>query len=399
MTMRLTDTRRAPEPDAPSPTRERRVIFERAPLLPQRARTAPVAGLAAAIVLAVLAAGASADEASPALAKYQEALDTSLDRALAYLAKEQQSDGAWSRDGGRSGQRNVTGITSLALMAFLAKGHTPGVGPYGEVLNKGIDFILQSQQSNGMLVRGDSGHGPMYSHSISTLMLSEVSGMVDAQRQAKIDVVLPKALKAILSAQQQKKDERSAGGWRYQINSSDSDISCTGWAIMALRSARNNGATVPKDAIDRGLAYIMKCNDRSGSGGFVGGFAYQPGGAAGWGRTGTALLCLELCGRHRDRYAVAAGEWIIRHLPRRVGDGEHFSYAMYYCAQGTFQLGNDYWDRFAAQMYDIMLKAQDTDGSWPVSGENEGEGGRYYTTSMAVLAMSVSYRQLPIYQR
>jgi prenyltransferase beta subunit len=353
----------------------------------------PAALISAAMLLA-LAHGAAADQASPALAKYQEALDTSLDRALAFLAKDQQSNGSWARDGGRGNQRNVTGITSLALMAFLAKGHTPGIGPYGETLNKGIDFILESQQSNGMLVRGDSGHGPMYSHNISTLMLSEVSGMVDPQRQAKIDAVLPKALKVILSAQQMPKDERNSGGWRYQIDSRDSDISCTGWAIMALRSARNNGATVPREAIDRGLAYIMKCQD-AGSGGF----AYQPGGAAGWGRTGTALLCLELCGRHRDRYALMAGQWIVRHLPRRLGDGEHFSYALYYCAQGAFQLGDDYWDPFAAQMYDLMLKAQDKDGSWPTTGENEGEGGRYYTTSMAVLAMSVSYRQLPIYQR
>jgi len=351
--------------------------------------------VAAAVSLAAIAPRASADEASPALAKYQEQLDASLDRALAFLAKEQQADGCWSREGGSRSQRNVTGITSLALMAFLAKGHTPGVGPYGDCLNKGIDFVLASQQPNGMLVRGDSGHGPMYSHNISTLMVSEVSGMVDPQRQAKIDQVLPKALKVILSAQQMQKDERSAGGWRYQIDSRDSDISCTSWAIMALRSARNNGAVVPKDAIEKGLQYIMNCRDRGGSGGF----AYQPGGAPGWGRTGTALLCLELCGRHRDRYALMAGKWILEHLPRRLGEGEHFSYALYYCAQGTFQLGDEYWVPFAAQMYDIMLRAQQPDGGWPLVGDNDGEGGRYYSTSMAILAMSVSYRQLPIYQR
>ena len=366
----------------------------------QRAKGSRVARLGGclivvAIALASMTGRASGDAASPALAKYQEQLDVSLDRALAFLAKEQQTDGCWAREGGSRTQRNVTGITSLAMMAFLAKGHTPGVGPYSEVLNKGVDFILASQQPNGMLVRGDSGHGPMYSHNISTLMLSEVSGMVDPPRQAKIDVVLPKALKAILSAQQMQKDERNTGGWRYQIDSRDSDISCTGWAIMALRSARNNGATVPKDAIEKGLEYIMNCRDRGGSGGF----AYQPGGAPGWGRTGTALLCLELCGRHRDRYALAAGRWVLDHLPRNLGEGEHFSYALYYCAQGTFQLGDDYWDRFAAQMYDIMLRAQEKDGGWPLAGGSDGEGGRYYSTSMAVLAMSVSYRQLPIYQR
>ena len=94
-----------------------------------------------------------------------------------------------------------------------------------------------------------------------------------------------------------------------------------------------------------------------------------------------------------------AGKWVLDHLPRNLGEGEHFSYALYYCAQGTFQLGDDYWDRFAAQMYDIMLRAQEKDGGWPLAGGSDGEGGRYYSTSMAVLAMSVSYRQLPIYQR
>ena len=273
---RRAETRARSQSGAIIARRVRRPAAQRSDLR-NRSRVARLGGclVAAALALAALAARASADEASPALAKYQEQLDTSLDRALAFLAKEQQSDGCWAREGGSRVQRNVTGITSLALMAFLAKGHTPGVGPYGDCLNKGIDFILASQQPNGMLVRGDSGHGPMYSHNISTLMLSEVSGMVDPPRQAKIDVVLGKALKAILSAQQMQKDERNAGGWRYQIDSRDSDISCTSWAIMALRSARNNGAVVPKDAIEKGLEYIMNCRDRGGSGGF----AYQPGGA------------------------------------------------------------------------------------------------------------------------
>jgi len=359
---------------------------------PGRRRTRPaVAGALAACLCTVLAGRAMADKASPALDKYHERVDKSLDRALAWLAKEQKPDGSWSKN---EHARNATGITSLCLMALLAKGHTPGVGPYGKVLNKGIDFIVKTQQSNGMLVSGSSGHGPMYSHCISSLMLSEVSGMVDPDRQARIDKALSKAMKSILAAQQIHKDERSTGGWRYQGDSRDSDISCTSWAVMALRSARNNGAAVPAEAIARGIGYVMKCQVRRD-----GGFAYQPGGGSGWGRTGTALLCLELCGRHRDRSALMAGEWILKNLPTHYGRGSHFSYAMYYCSQGMFQLGDDYWDRWASQMYEVMLKAQQKNGKWRSSGENVGEGGDYYSTAMAVLAMSVSYRQLPIYQR
>lgn len=358
-------------------------------------RTPLLAALLAALVAAGLAAcaprPAAADVASAALAKYQEQVDSSLDRALAYLAKEQQKSGAWSRS---PNNINATGITSLCLMAFLAKGHTPGVGPYGENLNRGIDFVLGSQLSNGLLIAGREGHGLMYSHCISSLLLSEVSGMVDPARQKKIDAGLAKAMKVILSAQQMPKDDRNAGGWRYQHDSRDSDISCTGWAIMALRSARNNGAAVPKEAIERALAYVMRCKSKSD-----GGFAYQPGSGSGWGRTGTAVLCLELCGRHGDRATLMAGEWIRQHLPKKYGEGEHFSYAMYYCSQAMFQLGDEYWDRWAAQMYEVMLKEQGKDGNWRPTGENDGQSGDYYPTAMAVLAMSVPYRQLPIYQR
>ena len=365
------------------------------PIEPSR-RTSHGRCLVAVILAAALALSApgtaAADVASPALAKYQQQVDTAIDKALTFLAKEQRKDGSWTK---HQQGLNSTAITSLCVMAFLAKGHTPGVGPYGEVINKGIDYILAHQDTTGMILVARTGNGPMYNHCISTLMLSEVSGMVDPPRQKKIDQVMPKAMKVILAAQQLAKDTSAAGGWRYQGDSRDSDISCTGWAIMALRSARNNGAAVPKEAIDRGLGFVMRCHNRSD-----GGFAYQPGGGSGWGRTGTALLCLELCGRHRDRAALMAGEWLLKHQPRRYGEGEFFSYAMYYCAQGMFQLGDDYWERWATQLYDVMLKAQDKAGMWHnTGGEQDGEGGDYYSTSMAVLAMSVSYRQLPIYQR
>jgi hypothetical protein len=344
----------------------------------------------AAVSAGPLARPVMADTASKALEKYERPVDQAIERALAWLAKNQtKEDGSWTWQKGNT--NNVTGITSLCIMAFLAKGHTPGVGPYGEALNKGIDFILSSQRPNGLLVYGETGNGAMYCHSISTLMLAEVSGMVDPPRQKKIDVVLPKALKAILAAQRMPKDPNNAGGWRYQIDSPDSDISCTGWALMALRSARNSGTVVPQEAIDMGVAYVLRCQHRES-----GGFAYGPGGPPGWARTGTAVLCLELCGHHRERPALMGGEWILQHLSHRYGEGEFFAYAMYYCAQATFQLGDEYWEKFAAQMYDIMLPAQNKEGFWPDQGPLYGD---FYSTSMAVLAMSVPYRQLPIYQR
>jgi len=337
--------------------------------------------------VAAMASPARGDEASPTLAKYQPKLDSSISRALAYLAKNQTKDGSFT-----SGMPLNTAVTSLSIMAFLAKGYTPGTGPYGEVINRGVDFVLASQKPNGLLIGRTASHGPMYSHTISTLLLSEVSGMVDPVRQKRIDTALGKALRLTLAAQKVRKNAIHQGGWRYQHTSADSDMSVTGWALMSLRSARNNGAPVPKEAIDQALKFVVNCRCSDG------GFGYTGPASPGLARTGTALLCLELCGRHRDKVALGAGEWILKNVPSRFGGG-HFYYGLYYCAQAMFQLGGHYWERWAASMYDMMLKYQRSDGSWPRGVSSEASAGPCFSTAMGVLAVSVSYRQLPIYQR
>jgi hypothetical protein len=64
-----------------------------------------------------------------------------------------------------------------------------------------------------------------------------------------------------------------------------------------------------------------------------------------------------------------------------------------------FQLGDQHWRLFAEHIYKMMLKFQSPDGSWPQGASNEAAAGPCYSTAMGVLALSVSYRQLPIYQR
>ena len=357
-----------------------------------RSRRTSIATLSLALTLAALAAmpagpALRGDEQADALAKYRQPVDAAIDAALAYLAKAQLADGAFP-----GGMPKSTAVTSLAVMAFLAKGHSPGCGPYGEVIDKGIDQVLAHQQTNGYLVAKDGANGPMYSHCIATLMLSEVSGMVSPDRQKRLDPALAKALKLILTAQQVKKPPKMQGGWRYQHSSPDSDISCSGWAMMALRSARNAGAAVPREAIDQAMTFFLNCRNPDG------GFGYTPGGQSGLARTGTGLLCLELSGRHRDDTTSGAGDWILKNLPRNFG-AEFFYYGLYYSSQGMFQLGQKHWDRWGEHMYQMMLKFQQKDGSWPAGTASEAPAGPCYSTAMAVLAMSVSYRQLPIYQR
>ena len=344
---------------------------------------------------------ARADKASTALAKYKKPVEQSVDRALSYLAKNQATVTAaelaryarskgWVDPTGSFGvrMRGNTGISGLCVMAFLAAGHTPGCGPYGKVIDRGIDYLIRTQQPNGMLTSKGGSHGPMYAHCIATLTLAEVSGMVSKERQKRLDAVLPNALGVILTAQKIQKDSRNAGGWRYKPDSRDSDMSLTGWAVMALRAGRLNGASVPKEAIKHAVEYILKCRYNDG------GFGYQPGQGSKETLTGSAILCLSLCGEHKNKALIPAGDWIYKRIDQSRG-GSHYYYGMYYCSQGMFQLGGKYWEKWASKMYVTMLKDQSIDGSWTKHG-GHGPG---YSTAMGVLAMTVSYRQLPIYQR
>lgn len=337
--------------------------------------------LALAFVTGVLAPlGARADEAGKQDEKYQKSFDAAVDGALAYLAKQQLPNGSFP------GPQNP-GASALCVMAFLARGYNPGLAPYGEVINRGVDYVLLS-------LNGEGYAGPsMYHHCMCTLMLSEVSGMVDPERQKRVDLGLAKAVRVILAAQKVQKDAASQGGWRYNPGSNDSDLSLSGWAVMALRSARNNGAPVPKEAIDDAVKYILRCRMPDG------GFGYQPNSGSGIGRTGVGLMCLELCGHHRDEITLKAGDYLMSNFPNNYDKDTTFYYALYYCSQGMFQLGEEHWEKFAPVLYDVLLKLQQTDGSWPARGQHEAGAGPCYSTAMAVLALSVSYRQLPIYQR
>ena len=326
---------------------------------------------------------AAQEQADPVFAEWRERVDPAVESALEYLARVQRDDGSYPESYGDS-----TGIPALAGMAILSKGHLPTEGPYVVTLNKCVDFVLENQRDNGLFEKGNAGSGPMYAHNISTLFLSEVSGMVDPARQEKIGVALPKALQLILKAQAVKKDERHQGGWRYHPGSTDSDTSCSGWALMALRSAKLNGAAVPDDAIADAVSYLARHQDKK-----EGHFGYMDRSDHARSLTGMGLLCLELCGKHGAPETISAADYVMKTFRDLPGDQFEF-YGNYYNAQGTFQIGGRYWNEYANWMYETYLKKQQEDGSW-----NSREAGRIYGTTMMVLAFTVPYRQLPIYQR
>jgi len=337
------------------------------------------------LTFATLALPAAAQPAAldPVFAEWQAKVDPAVENALAYLQHIQKDDGSFEGTYGDS-----TGVPALAGMAFLSKGHLPTEGPYTVALNRCIDFILANQKPDGVFEKGSAGNGPMYAHNIATLFLSEVSGMVDPDRQARISAALPTALGLILRAQAVAKDENNRGGWRYQPGTHDSDTSCSGWALMALRSAKLNGAAIPDTAIAAAVDYLHHHQqDKDGSFGYTGRDDHAIT------LTGMGLLCLELCGEHGSERTKHAADWVLRNFRGLPGNQFEY-YGNYYNAQGMFQVGGRHWQEYANWMYATYLPKQSPDGSW-----DSHEAGRTYGTAMMVLAFTVPWRQLPIYQR
>ncbi len=315
--------------------------------------------------------------------RHQTEVENAVEKALGYLASNQSDDGTFNDSYGRS-----VGVVSLVGMAFLSAGHTPGYGEYAPNVDRCIRYVLDSQRPNGLLDKGDSGHGLMYAHTIATLFLSECSGMVDTQMQEILSPVLAKATKLILEAQAVPKSDKHEGGWRYKPDSRDSDLSCCGWALMALRSGKLNGAPIPDQAIEKAVAYVLKNHEKN-----EGRFGYTDP----WGHsetlTGCGLLCLELSGFHGTESTYKSGDFILKHRQHIVKNAHEY-YANYYNAQAMFQLGGRYWAQYADWMYQEYLTKQQSNGSW-----SNGRNGGTYGTSMMVLSFTVPYRQLPIYQR
>jgi hypothetical protein len=310
------------------------------------------------------------------------AVDQAVAKGLAWLATQQNQDGSFAGSGPR------IAITGLTVMAFLADGHTPDVGRYGDALRAAIDFLVAAAPADGYYGRVDGSR--MYGQAISTLALAEACGVESDGNRHVIRPILSKAVRVILDAQAVTKQPVHQGGWRYEPQSPDSDLSLTGWNVLALRACRNVGVEVDKTAIERALAYVLRCYRPKQ------GFAYIPGGEASPSMTGVGLLTIHLIGNAQQPELLDASE-ALKEKP--ATDRSRFPYYdAYYAVQAANQIGGEIWTSVWTRTRDWIIARQQQDGSWPASATAE-EPGVVYSTSMAILTLTVPAQLLPAYQR
>jgi prenyltransferase beta subunit len=346
-------------------------------------------------------------------------VDAAVKRALRWLSAQQQSDGSF-----RTIDNGQPGVTSLCMMAFIAHGHVPKDKQFGKQLERATDFVISCQKPNGLvtLVGPDGpeisrnldheiGTCAAYNHAISSLTLSEVYGMSDADRAKRIQAAINKSLAATLKMQRWPKDRaEDRGGWRYIDDGGgnpeyDSDLSITGWNLMFLRSARNAGFDVPKQPIEEAVAYVRRCYSPN-----YGAFAYITSDEDDRSRAmaGAGVLALAHAGFHGATEAVRSADWILRYnfdeynvsVPFNASRHDRYHYALFNCCQAMYQMGGRYWEEFFRRTVRTLLANQRPDGSWPVDSHwHDSQFGNAYTTALVLMTLGAPNQLLPIFQR
>ena len=326
--------------------------------------------------------------------------EQAVDKALDWLAANQESTGRWNpkqhqsgredrvfghnRDG--AGANSDSGITGLATLAFLGAGNSHLEGPHSETVDQALKFLMSQQKANGDLSGNAKLFARMYCHSMALLALSEALATTGDKR---LLTAVQKGVDFSVAAQ-----NPSDGGWRYQPGDSG-DMSQFGWQVLALHSAKLGGAHVPDKTFEQMKGFLKSC-----SSGIDGGLAsYRPKQRPSATMTAEALLCRYFLHQYVSEPAlIEAKRMVSRELPNQ----RHVN--MYYWYYGTLALyhaGGDDWTRWNEAMKETLLPMQKLDGdeagSWDPNGMWGGYGGRVYSTATAALNLEVYYRYLPVY--
>ncbi len=330
--------------------------------------------------------------------------EAAVARGLRWLVSVQNNDGGWSLKNYSNHQKpnNASDImaTSLALLPLLGAGQTHEFGIYKSNVAAGLSWLIKRQKTNGDLRAGFAGQAGMYAHGQASIVLCEAYAMTGDQA---FQQPAQNAIQFIESAQHGK------GGWRYQPGQ-PGDTSVFGWQMMALQSAQApnidleiNSSTLKLadyflDQVSAPASFAARRNKRLPTGSA---YAYLPGKSATPAMTAEAILCRMYLGWKKDdpRLSVAV-KWLMDdHLPSKRNPNLYY---WYYGTQVMHHYGGKPWEAWNRKMRELLISTQNTRssnaGSWdPGKFEWGSQGGRIYTTALAVCTLEVYYRHLPLF--
>ena len=333
------------------------------------------------------------------------ASEQALELGLAWLAKNQGREGNWDS--------NDLGLVSLGALAFLAAGHTPGHGPYGDNVERALRYVVKNAKPSGLLNIAD-GQRDMYNHGLAAFVLGQAYGMSEDPQLGK---ALENSLKLIANTQ------CDDGGWDYRARRQPHghDLSLAVMQAKALRSAVDSGFEVRNDVIRLAIQSVRqhykpengaKPTDELAKAG-PGQFTYD-------GHRGTVamaacgVVCLQEFGQYDDWRIPKNMDSISKDVAREImrltgskGTGEvpFDAYTLYYVGQAIYQVGGDMWKQNYPPLRDQLVQSQiqrpqspRDHGVWRDTRWVHGKPGQLYGTSVACFVLAIPNRYLPILQ-
>ncbi len=343
----------------------------------------------------------------------RKVLDRLVDKGLAFLASKQNEDGSFPTHAGAE-----PAVTSLCVMAFLLRGHRPGTGPYGNCIDRGIDYVLGVQDpASGAIFPKSARQQALrgnYNHAISGLMLCDAYAKMDvkyrqddanARRRDRVEAAIDKAL--VYAGREQKRQKRQAGargGWRYlvRVTQNDADLSVTAWMVMFYTAARKTAFEIPEKGMDDAMRFVHRAFDKKQKA-----FVYALSGDERYcsrATVGAGILCLTLAGETSSPLIPPAADWISKNSFEPYNRSKHpedrYHYSAFYCSQAMCLLGGYYFEEFYPKLLTTLSHHQHEDGSWePEAQRGDDIYGNVYTTALVVLALSPPYQKLDSHRR
>ncbi|MDH3591613.1 MAG: terpene cyclase/mutase family protein, partial [Planctomycetota bacterium] len=340
-------------------------------------------------------------------------------RALDWLAIHQDvdTDGKWDCDNfmkhdpaddkcdGAGKSLYDTGVTGLALLAFLGAGHTDRgtavSNPFRKNVRGALNYLMKSQHEDGFF-GSKASHAAIYNHAIATLAMCEAYWMT---RNVRYKKPAQEGLNFLAMAR------NPYGAWRYEPRGGENDTSVTGWAVMALKSGKFAGLEVDPDAFEGARSWIDKMTDPNfGQVGynFPGGPCARPEGLQArfpaeksQAMTAAGVLSRIFLGEDpRSSDMIKKGAQLLAETPPtwNPDDGSIDMYYWYYGTLAMFQVGGSSWKKWSQSMSDAMVETQHPKGagarygSWDPIGCWGDDGGRVYSTAVMAMCLQVYYR-------
>ncbi len=329
--------------------------------------------------------------------------ELALKRGIKWLAENQGTQGNWAS--------NDLGLVGMGALAFLADGHMPGRGRYGDNVENALSYVVRHAKPSGLL-NISNAQRDMYNHGLATFVLGQAHGMTDDKQ---IGRVIDRALKLIYNTQAQD------GGWDYRARrqSRGHDLSLAVMQAKAIRSAVDSGLEVPPKVVQMAIEGVRaRYRAKNGARGDdpriqqgPGSFTYN-GGNATVAMAAAGVVCMQEFGQYDDWRIPKTMRFITESIAQvrisrtRNGKMPFDAYTLYYVGQALYQVGGEPWKESYPALRDQLITAQvrkpsdpGEDGSWRdpryVTG---GKPSRLFGTSVACFILAIPNRYLPILQ-